>query len=182
MEIKKAKFSASLFVLILLASGISALGSEYPVGPGDDDWWTTYPDRSTRAGEDVNHPSWVIEALQEKPVMIYVNNSCEYCEPQRNAVQSISNEFGVEIAFFDLNEGSDARADQVLQAYEPNSVSKESPDHNALIVIVSLASNSDGEVVPVWHSSDQIIGDSWIRSYAEDALIQYDEFSIEWFP
>jgi len=179
MEIKKIKFASSLITLILLASGICALGSEYPIGSGNDDWWTTYPDQSSGAGEEVNHPSWVMDALQEKPVLIYVHKSCDYCQPQTNAIQNVSGELGGEIAFFEINaEGSDSRAEEALQAYDPNGGTMYVP----LTVIVSLASNSEGEVVPVWHSTDEITGDAWIKSYAADALAQYDEFSSEWMP
>ena len=179
MEIKKNNFADFLIAIILLASGINALGAEYPVGSGNDDWWTTYPDQSSGADEDVNHPSWVMDALQEKPVLIYVHKSCDYCAPQTNAVQNITGEFGNEIVFFEISaEGNDSRAEEALQAYDPNGGTMYVP----LTAIVSLGSNSDGEVVPVWHSSEEITGDAWIENYVEDALTQYDEFSVEWTP
>ncbi|MFA6373254.1 MAG: hypothetical protein WCW68_11555, partial [Methanothrix sp.] len=39
----KIKKISSLIAIILLASGINAMGSEYSVGSGNDDWWTAYP-------------------------------------------------------------------------------------------------------------------------------------------
>lgn len=179
MEIKKLHFTVFLIAVILLASGITALGAEYPVGSGNDDWWTTYPDQSSGAGEDVNHPSWVMDALQEKPVLIYVHKSCDYCLPQTNDVKNITGEFGSSITFFEISaEGTDSRAEEALQAYDPNGGTMYVP----LTVIVSLATDSEGEVVPVWHSSEEITGETWIRSYVEDALTQYDEFSSGWTP
>jgi hypothetical protein len=179
MGIKIAKCAISLISAILLASCIDVLGSEYPVGSGNDDWWTTYPDQSSGAGEDVNHPSWVMDSLMEKPVLIYVHKSCDYCQPQTNAMRNVTAEFGSKIAFFEISaEGSDSRSEEALQAYDPNGGTMYVP----LTVVVTLASNSDGEVVPVWHSSDEITGESWIKSYLNDALAQYDEFSLEWMP
>ena len=66
--IKKTVGIASLITVILLASGFCAAGAEYSVGSGDDDWWAAYPDQSTGAGGEVNHPSWVLDALKGKVV------------------------------------------------------------------------------------------------------------------
>lgn len=177
MEIKKLNFAASLIAIILLASGINAQGAEYPVGSGNDDWWTTYPDQSSGAGEDVNHPSWVMDALQEKPVLIYVHKSCDYCVPQTNSVQNITAEFSSDIAFFEIGaEGTDSRAEEALQAYDPNGGTMYVP----LTVVLTLALDSEGNVVPVWHSTDEITGEGWIKNYVEDAIKQYDENSANW--
>ncbi|MBP8624515.1 MAG: hypothetical protein KBI12_06725 [Methanothrix sp.] len=81
--IKKTACIASLIAVVLLALSFNALGVEYPVGSGNDDWWTTYPDQSSAAGEDIGHPSWVIDALKSKPVLIYVHKSCDWSEPLR---------------------------------------------------------------------------------------------------
>ena len=88
--IKKTVGITSLITIVLLASGFCAAGAEYSVGSGDDEWWTTYPDQSTGAANDVNHPSWVLDALKSKPVLIYVHKSCSYCVPQTEAVQNIT--------------------------------------------------------------------------------------------
>ena len=94
-------------------------------------------------------------------------------------MRNVTAEFGSKIAFFEISaEGSDSRSEEALQAYDPNGGTMYVP----LTVVVTLASNSDGEVVPVWHSSDEITGESWIKSYLNDALAQYDEFSLEWMP
>jgi len=34
--------------------------------------------------------------------------------------------------------------------------------------------------VPVWHSTDEVTGEDWIRNYVEDAIIQHDENSADW--
>ncbi len=49
-----------------------------------------------------------------------------------------------------------------------------------LTVIVTLAPNSEGKVVPVWHSTDEVTGYDWTKSYIEDALVYYSENSAKW--
>jgi hypothetical protein len=177
--IKKTVYTTSLIAIILLTSGFIALGAEYPVGSGNGDWWTTYPDQSSGAGGDVNHPSWVLDVLQEKPVLIYVHKSCDYCQPQTDAVKNITGEFGGQITYFEISaEGTDSRSEEALQAYDPNGGTMYVP----LTVIVTLAPNSEGEVAPVWHSTDVVTGDDWIRNYVKDAISQHSEFSLDWSP
>ena len=36
------------------------------------------------------------------------------------------------------------------------------------------------KVVPVWHSTDEVTGEDWIRNYVEDAISQHDENSADW--
>jgi hypothetical protein len=168
---------SSLIAIILLTSGISAMGAEYSVGYGNDDWWTTYPDQSSGAGGDVNHPSWILDALGSKPVLIYVHKSCSYCTPQTQAVKNITDEFKGRITFFEINaDGSDARSEEALQIYDPNGGTMYVP----LTVVLTLATDSEGEVMPVWHSTDLVTGDGWVKNYVEDALSQYSEFSADW--
>jgi hypothetical protein len=168
----------SLIAVSLLASGIGA-GAEYYVGSGDGDWWTAYPDQSSGAGDEVNHPSWVLDALKSMPVLIYVHKSCGYCTPQTEAVQNITDEFNGQITIFEIGaDGSDARSEEALQAYDPNSGTMYVP----LTVVLTLSPDSEGEVVPVWHSTDEVTGEGWIKNYVEDAVSRYDENSADWNP
>jgi peroxiredoxin len=187
-----APLIAIILILIPLSSCINAFASEFAVGSANDDWWTTYPDQSKRAGEDVSHPSWIMNALQEKPVLIYVNESCSGCGLEANAVQNISDEFQDKIALFKLEadgtnatddtDNADPRSDEVLQAYSlKEETSTQAPQAPLpLTVIITLATNYDGEVVPVWHSTDETTGDNWIRNYLEDAIMTHDENSDYW--
>jgi len=175
--IKKTVRIASLIVITLLASCFCALGAEYSVGSGNNDWWTTYPDQSTGAGSEVNHPTWILDALASKPVLIYVHKSCTYCTPQTEAVQNITDEFDGKITFFEISaEGNDSRSEEALQAYDPNGGKTYVP----LTVVLTLAQDSENEVLPVWHSTDEVTGDDWIRNYVEDAISRYNENSADW--
>jgi hypothetical protein len=179
ISMNKIEKISSLIAITLLSTAISAMGAEYPVGSGNDDWWTAYPDQSPIAGGDVNHPSWVLDALRSKPVIIYVHKSCSYCAPQTLAVQNITDEFNGQITFFEIGaEGNDSRSEEALQAYDPNGGKAYVP----LTVVVTLAMNSEGEMVPVWHSIDEVTGDGWVKKYVEDAIVEYEENSADWNP
>ena len=168
---------ASLIAVFLLAFGFYAAGAEYSVGSENDNWWTAYPDQSTGAGGEVNHPDWVLDALESKPVLIYVHKSCSYCVPQTEAIQNITEEFDGKITIFEMGaDGSDERTTEAMQAYDPDGGTMYVP----LTVILTLAPDSEGEVAAVWHSTDQVTGDEWIRNYVEDAIKQYDGNSADW--
>jgi len=171
-------FSLASFIMIITLVSVSCvIGAEYSVGSGNDDWWTTYPDQSTGTGGIVNHPSWVLDALKSKPVLIYVHKSCSYCAPQTAAVQNITDEFNGQITVFNIGaEGSDPRSEEVLQAYDPNGNTMYVP----LTVVLTLATDSEGKVVPAWHSTDQVTGDDWIRDYVEDAIARHEDNSASW--
>lgn len=175
--IKKTISLALLITIIFLISGFCAIGAEYFVGSESDDWWTAYPDQSSGAGTDVNHPAWALDALKSKPVLIYVHKSCDYCTPQTEAIQNIAAEFKGQITVFNIDaESSDSRSEEALQAYDPDGGIMYVP----LTVVLTLAPDTNGKVVPVWHSTDQVTGEEWIKNYVEDAIGQYEENSAGW--
>jgi hypothetical protein len=174
---KKTVCVASLIAFFILATCFNALGAQYSVGSGNDDWWTKYPDQSTGKGGDVTHPAWVLDALKSEPVLIYVHKSCDYCKPQTEAIEKIANEFEGKITLYEISaEADDVRSEEALQAYDPNGGVMYVP----LTVIVTLAPNSEGKVEPVWHSTDEVTGETWIKNYVEDALGYYSENSANW--
>jgi thiol-disulfide isomerase/thioredoxin len=174
---KRAIISVSLVALLVLAASPCAWGMGYSVGSGEDEWWTKYPDQSPAAGEQVNHPSWVLDALRSKPVLIYVHKECDYCRPQTEAANKVAEKLKGKIAYYEiLAGGSDSRAEEALKAYDPNGGINYVP----MTIILSLAPGSDGEVGPVWHSSEEITGEDWIRTHIEDAISNYDENSLAW--
>lgn len=175
--IKKTVCLASLFAVFILASSFSGMGAEYSVGPGNESWWTTYPDQSSGKGGEVNHPAWVLDALKSKPVVVYAHKGCSYCTPQTEALTKIVDEMGDKFTYFNLSaDGSDARSEEALRAYDPNGGGMYVP----LTVIITLAPNSEGKVEPVWHSTDEVTGESWTRKYIEDALVYFNENSNNW--
>ncbi|MDD4579049.1 MAG: thioredoxin family protein [Methanothrix sp.] len=178
MDMTKEKVCrASLVAIFIMTCGINAMGAEYGVGSANDDWWTAYPDQSSGSGDAVNHPSWVLDALEAKPLLIYVHKQCDYCVPQTEAAKKIADDFQGKITFYEIDADSgDVRAEEGLQAYDPNGGTMYVP----LTVVLTLALDSEGNVVPVWHSTDEITGEGWIKNYVEDAIKQYDENSANW--
>jgi thiol-disulfide isomerase/thioredoxin len=172
---KKTVGIISLIALFILATGFDALGAQYSVGSGNDDWWTTYPDQSPANGSEVNHPAWVLDALGSKPVVIYVHGGCGYCQPQTDALAKIVDEMGNNFTYYDIPSGTDDRSGEALKAYDPNGGEMYLP----LTVIVTRASNSEGKVGPIWHSTDQVTGEGWIKNYLEDAISYYSENSAK---
>ena len=105
----------ALLVLATLAMANVALSEDWDsytpahtLGSGDNDWWTVYPDQNENSGSAVDHPTWVLDALKENPVLILVHSSnCKPCLTQipriENAVKSNSGD----LSYFDeLAEGS----------------------------------------------------------------------------
>ena len=178
--LERNRFAALLVTIGLLVTGVigfsSASEGKYSVGSGNDDWWVTYPTQSSGSGIVVNHPQWVLDALGSKPVVVYVHKGCGYCKPQTDALAEVVKEDGSKFTYFDITgDGSDSRAEEALQAYDPNGGITYVP----LTVILTLAPNSEGKVKPVWHSRDDVTGKEWIKNYVEDALDQYSENSGE---
>jgi hypothetical protein len=167
----------SLIAFFILATGFNAMGAEFSVGSGSDDWWTKYPDQSSDKGGEVNHPAWVLNALGSKPVVIYVHKGCSYCAPQTAALTQIEDEMGDKFTYFNISaDGTDERMEEALRTYDPNG----GVNYVPLTVIVTLAPNSEGKVEPVWHSTDQVTGEGWIKNYVGDALSYYSENSANW--
>lgn len=166
-----------MIAVLILSAGINALGAQYSVGSGNADWWTGYPDQSPGAGGRVNHPSWVLDSLKEKPVLIYVHGSCDYCQPQTEALEKVADGLVGKVEFYEIGgDGDDVRYNEALNAYDPNG----GVMYLSLTAIVTLASFQDGSVEPVWHSSDDITGEEWINSYVEDAIGLYTKNSDKW--
>ncbi len=165
-RIIKSKISA-LAAGIVLAASLVAVASAFSVGSGPDDWWTS----------EVSHPDWVLDALEEKPVLVYAHLGCDYCKPQTDAVNEIVEEYGDEIEVFDLPaDGSDERSEGALAAYDPNGGASLVP----LTVILTLAAGDDGEVEVVWHSTEEVSGKEWIQEYVEEAIDYHEENVENW--
>ncbi len=174
---KRAVCFTSLIAFVILTTGFNALGAQYSVGSGNDDWWTKYPDQSTGKGGEVNHPAWVLDSLGSKPVVIYVHKGCDYCKPQTEAFTKIESEMGDKFTYYNISaDGTDGRAEEALRAYDPNGGVMYVP----LTAIITLAPNSEGKVVPVWHSTEEVTGEGWIRNYLDDAINYHNENSANW--
>lgn len=182
---KIAEHSISVFVIgIVLASSVLVLDSlsesletKHQIGSGPDDWWVAYPDESSTSGTIVDHPSWVLDALESNSVVVYVHKGCGYCLPQTEAMGEVSSEYGDSFVYFDIPaSGSDARIEESVVTYDPNGGVQYVP----VTAIVTLGPGSDGKIQPIWHSTDKVTGKEWIENYVQDAISYYNEYSDSW--
>jgi len=153
----------------------------HTLGSGDDDWWTVYPDQNENSGSDVEHPSWVEDALEEKPVLILVHsNDCRPCLIQIPRINNAVESYGLNLSYFDvLAEGSGfQKALDVLYIYNP--AGGDEQQYVPTTIFVTLIKNSDGEVEIAWHSQTDAMSDDEINSYVEDAIYYYKQNAAGW--
>ena len=176
----------ALLVLATLAMANVALSEDWDsytpahtLGSGDNDWWTVYPDQNENSGSAVDHPSWVLDALKENPVLILVHSSnCKPCLIQipriENAVKSNSGN----LSYFDeLAEGSSfLKAIGILDIYNPTGGAQYVPT----TIFVTLIKGADGKVEVAWHSQLDLMGEDEINSYVSDSIYYYKQNAAGW--
>lgn len=163
--------ASSILVFDSLSEGS---GAKNKVGSGSDDWWTAYPAQSSAAASEVEHPQWVLDALESKPVVIYVHKGCGYCKPQTEAMAEVVSTYGDQFTYYDIAAGgSDSKAEEAIKAYDPNGGVSYVP----LTAILTLAPDSNGKVQVVWHSTEEVTGKAWIEEYVKDAVSCHKENS-----
>ena len=173
---------ATLVVAIVMAAGLVGLVSaaEHAVGSGPDDWWTVYPKQHPEAGSEVEHPQWILDTLDEKPVLILDHSSekCQACTDQEGYVDAVLEVYGDDVTYENLINGvGDDKADVLFNIYDPNGGKSTVP----LTVILTLVEDSDGNVVVGWHSmEDAAGGEEMVRSYVEDDIDYHGENVGEW--
>jgi thiol-disulfide isomerase/thioredoxin len=166
--------ASSMLILDSLSEGS---GEKNKVGSRSDDWWTAYPEQSSANASEVEHPQWVLDALESKPVVIYVHKGCSYCKPQTEAMAEVVTKYGDQFTYFDIAAGgTDSKAEEAIRAYDPNGGVAYVP----LTAIVTLAPDSEGKVQVIWHSTDEVTGKAWIEEYVQDAVSYHNENSGNW--
>jgi len=144
---------------------------EHGVGSGADDFWINYPSDHPRSGQLVSHPQWILDALENKPVVIVAHSEgCSPCIMQQSAMETVREEYGDQATYFDLlTDGSDARALDVFNSYYPRAGSWYIP----LTVILTNVEDNEGSTHVGWHSTVGATGAEWITGYVEDAINYY---------
>lgn len=167
-----------LFISLILASGAASSSSpEHSVGSSPDEWWIGNPAENTHPGAAVNHPQWILDALESKPAVIYVHKICPYCPPQEDAINRTLEQYGDKITYFNIwADGRDSRAADVV-VYDPNNGFG---DYIPLTAFVTLVRDEDGNLAVGWHSAETLTGEDWIRSYMSDAIYYYEQNSADW--
>ena len=143
---------------------------EHRVGTLKNDWWTAYPDINPASGSPVDHPSWVEDALNDGPLIILDHSEgCAPCVAQTGDIEAVMRNFQGDIVYLDiLADGSDQRAYDAFDAYDPNG----DPQYIPLTVIVTRIEDEDGTRI-VWHSNEGATGQDWIEGYVKDAIYYF---------
>lgn len=171
---------AALVAGLVLATGLigTVSAAEYLVGPDPDDWWTVYPDHHPGAGSEVDHPSWVLELLEDGPILILDHSTnCIPCINQEEAANAVLEEVGEDAIAFEnlIADPNNERANALFEVYDPNGRKSLVP----LTVIITLV-EKDGNVVVGWKSAEGETGEDWLLSYVEDAIEYHEENVGDW--
>lgn len=115
----------------------------------------------------------MLDALKEKPIVIFVHMDCTTCKPQSEALAEVVEELGKNFTYYDFaGDGSEAMANDAV-VYDPNGGVAYVP----LTVMLTLVPDSDGKVQVAWHSTENATGKDWIKGYVEDAIYYYNQNS-----
>lgn len=185
MLIKLQNFLLLAASIALFSASTIGLGQEdgytpaFEVGSGEDDWWTAYPDQHQNASLPADHPDWVIDELEDKPLLILVHSSnCVPCLVQTPRIKSSADRFAESISYQDvLAEGSGfKKALDILNVYDPDGGMKYIPT----TIFITLARGSKGGVEVAWHSKADILSQEDIDSYLKDAIYYHKKNIDSW--
>ena len=177
-----AAFSIALFAAAGTALSLdwSSYSPAHPVGSGDDDWWTEYPDQNDNSGKEVEHLDWVIKDLKEKPLLILIHSSnCVPCLTQTPRIKAAASKYSADLAYYDvLGEGSSLqKAIDILDVYDPYGIGKPVVPTT---IFITLAKGPDGKVTVAWRSEIDAMSEERIDSYVKDAIYYYKQNSAAW--
>jgi len=176
------KYLAALIVGTILAAGffnVISTTNAYSVGSDDADWWIEYPYQHSDSGSEVEHPEWVLEDLEDGPIIVLIHRGgCPACIKQESDINNVLKEMGDKITYDDLlTDGKNADiANEAIVTYDPHG----DPKYVPVTVLMTLVSDSDGSVQVGWHSYTGYGGESLIRSYVNDAIDLYEDNSDRW--
>jgi hypothetical protein len=137
-------------------------------GNEDNNFWITYPKKLSKSGESVHHPQWVLDQLENNPIIIVAgSDNCVPCITQKRDINTVLETYEDQILFFNLpTDGSDERVWDVYNAYWSQETSWFIP----LTAIITKSRDTDDEVAIYWHSSTGSKGEQWISDFVKDAI------------
>ena len=171
---------AGLISTVIAASALAEDWSSYKpafaLGQGENDWWTQYPSQSPRAGTSVEHPSWVTDALKDKPIIILDHSSnCKSCVVQKANMEKVMAEYGKDVAYYDIMaDGGDQRAFEILGIYGLTGL------YVPTTVFITLEKGSDGKVGIAWHSVEDAMSEEQVTNYVKDAIYYHQQNAANW--
>jgi hypothetical protein len=150
----------------------------YTLGAGSNNFWITFPPTSPVAGQEVTHLPWIVEDLQEKPVVFVCHRTgCGPCTPQADRVKALRTTYGDAALFYDLDypfEGYGTATADILDKfynafyYDPNG-----GDQIIAFTGVFTKINDNGVVKIGWHSWEGNVADMEMESWIKDSIYYY---------
>lgn len=145
------------------------------VGMDSEDFWITYPDSNPQSGSEVDHLNWIVNDLQNEPVLFVVHKTgCVGCHDQAERVIDFGEEYDEYVKFYDLDAVSDATADIMQKAnevymYDPTG----SPGYIALTGLYTYVKDN-GELKIGWHTweapNDMKVSNADLETWIKDAI------------
>lgn len=168
----------ALAVILAAHLGGPAMGESvlaHTIGSGPEDWWIEYPDQHPNAGSVVDHPTWALDPLEEKPLIMLIHSSgCSACIKQEEDIQEVLRDLGDDVSYLDVLYDDDIdKTWTALEIYDPTG----DPGNVPVTVLLTLAPGDDGDLEVAWHSYLGSRGEERIRSYLNDAIVLYEENS-----
>jgi hypothetical protein len=143
------------------------------IGTGSVNFWINFP-----AGQSVEHLSWIIEDLEEKPVVFVCHRTgCYGCAAQAERVLALREPYGEDAVFYDLDypyEQYGTPTEDILNKfyeafyYDPNGGSQVIATTGVFTLI-----NDGGEVKIGWHSWEGDVADAEMETWIKDAIYYY---------
>ena len=149
----------------------------YNLGIGSNNFWVNFPTGNPSVGQIVNHLSWIIDDLEEKPVVFVCHRTgCASCTPQADRVKALRNTYGQDAIFYDLDDdyAGSATADTLAKYnaafyYDPNGGS-----HYIALTAVFTLIKDGGEVKIGWHSWEGNVEDATMENWIKDSIYYYN--------
>jgi len=169
----KIPFAAWLAVLLACTGALAEDWQNYKpahsLGSASTDWWTAYPDQSKKHGSAVEHPKWILESLNEKPVIVFLHQEeCEGCKDQKANIDAVMEMYPQSMILFDIMaDWKDPRFIDFNKAYEPNFV--------PTTIFLTRARGADGKAMAIWHSEEDAMRQDQVQSFVKDAIYYYQE-------
>ena len=145
---------------------------EHAIGSGRNDWWVVYPEVNPNPGQTVTHPTWVMDALQDGPLIILDHSEgCAPCVQQTADFKAVLKDYHGQITYIDLlADGNDQRAYDAFDAYDANG----DPPYIPLTIVVTQVNEGDGTKI-IWQSTEGATGQDWLHGYVQDAIYYYEK-------
>lgn len=155
----------------------------HSVGTGSNDFWINYPAGNPSSEQNVEHLSWIVDSLKNKPVLFVVHRTgCIGCADQAERVIEFGDKYSDYVEFYDLD-AVDGASNDILQKanevyiYDPNGP----PGYIALTGVYTYMKEND-EVKIGWHTcwhtweapNDMTVSDSDLETWIKDAIYYYN--------